>query len=179
MVPTLVENSKLFVYLFVNFFLQIIIMTGKPMYTTSKERIGTVRPCYINNRLKSEVSITLRCQLCSTVTTQHYKSRTVRKVSLQFTHTTSKESAAYPSYINNHLKSEVSIMLHCQLCMFNPLHSSTNQQLFEKHLCNQSSHYEKYRRFPYEGKPSCATAKSTLFAVSKNEWTQRRTLVSP
>ena len=24
--------------------------------------------------------------------------------------------------------------------------------------------------FHYEGKPSCATAKSTLFAVSKDEW---------
>ena len=33
--------------------------------------------------------------------------------------------------------------------------------------------------FPFEGKPSCATAKSTLFAVSKDEWDTRRTLVSP
>ena len=29
--------------------------------------------------------------------------------------------------------------------MFNPLHSSTSQELFEKHLCNQSSHYKKYK----------------------------------
>ena len=29
--------------------------------------------------------------------------------------------------------------------MLNLLHSSTNQELFEKYLCN---HYEKYRRFP-------------------------------
>jgi len=28
--------------------------------------------------------------------------------------------------------------------MFTPLHSSTNQELFEKYICNQSSHYEKY-----------------------------------
>jgi len=28
--------------------------------------------------------------------------------------------------------------------MFTPLHSSTNQELFEKHVCNQSGHYEKY-----------------------------------
>ena len=34
--------------------------------------------------------------------------------------------------------------------MFNPLHSITNQELFEKHLCNQSSHYEKYGRFPLQ-----------------------------
>jgi len=28
--------------------------------------------------------------------------------------------------------------------MFTPLHSSTNQELFEKYICNQSSHYENY-----------------------------------
>ena len=32
--------------------------------------------------------------------------------------------------------------------MFNPLHSITNQELFEKHLYKQSSHYKKYRQFP-------------------------------
>ena len=45
-----------------------------------------------------------------------------------------------------------------------------NQELFEKHLCNQNSHYEYTGNFRYKGKPSCATAKSTLFAVSKDEW---------
>ena len=45
-----------------------------------------------------------------------------------------------------------------------------NQELFEKHLCNQSSHYKKYERFRYEGKLSCATIKSILFTVSKDEW---------
>jgi len=33
------------------------------------------------------------------------------------------------------------------LAMFNMLYSSMNQQLFEKTLCNQSSHYENYGRF--------------------------------
>jgi len=28
--------------------------------------------------------------------------------------------------------------------MFTLLHSSMNQDLFEKYVCNQSSHYEKY-----------------------------------
>jgi len=28
--------------------------------------------------------------------------------------------------------------------MFTPLHSIMNQELFEKYVCNQSSHYEKY-----------------------------------
>ena len=32
-------------------------MTGEPTHTTSKENNGTVRPSYINYRLKSEVSI--------------------------------------------------------------------------------------------------------------------------
>jgi len=29
--------------------------------------------------------------------------------------------------------------------MFTLLHSSMNQELFEKYVCNQSSHYEKYK----------------------------------
>ena len=48
--------------------------------------------------------------------------------------------------------------------MFNLLHSSTNQELFEKHLCNQDSNYEQ---FCYAKK---AITKSTLFAVSEEEW---------
>ena len=54
--------------------------------------------------------------------------------------------------------------------MFNPLHSSMNQELFEKHLCNHNSHYENTDDFCFEGKPSHATTKSTPFAVSKDEW---------
>jgi len=51
--------------------------------------------------------------------------------------------------------------------MFNWLHSNMNQELFEKHLCNQSSHYEKYGRFVTPRKPSRAITKLTLFPVSK------------
>ena len=54
--------------------------------------------------------------------------------------------------------------------MFNPLHNILIQELFEKHLCNQNRHYEKDGRFLLQRKPSNATAKSTLFAVSKDEW---------
>ena len=54
--------------------------------------------------------------------------------------------------------------------MFNALHSISNQELLEKHLCYQNSHYEKYGRFLYKEKPSHATAELTLFAVSKDEW---------
>ena len=43
--------------------------------------------------------------------------------------------------INNHLRSEVSIILHCQLCYT----VVQIKNLFKKHLCH---HYEKYGRFP-------------------------------
>ena len=45
-----------------------------------------------------------------------------------------------------------------------------NQELFKKHLCNHSSHYENMDDFHYKGKPSHATTKLTPFAVSENEW---------
>ena len=66
MVLTLVQNSKLFVHLICFcFFVNKIIMTGEPMHIASKERMAPCAPD-INYRLKSEVTITLRCQLCST-----------------------------------------------------------------------------------------------------------------
>ena len=54
--------------------------------------------------------------------------------------------------------------------MFNLLHSSTNQELLEECLCYQNSHYDNTDDFRYEGKPSRAITKLTLFAVSKDEW---------
>ena len=83
---------------------------------------------------------------------------------------TKRNGAAYPSYINYCLKSEISIIA-LLLAMLNPLNSSTNQELFKKHLCNQNIHYEKYGQFLlHEGKPSHTTVKSIFFAVSKDEW---------
>ena len=58
------------------------------------------------------------------------------------------------------------------LAMFNPLHSITNQELFEK-LCLHTIKITTMKNtddFRYEGKPSRATAKSTLSTVSKDEW---------
>jgi len=52
--------------------------------------------------------------------------------------------------------------------MFNLLCSRTNQQLFKKNFCNQSSHYENYRRF--NESHHVPTTKSTLFMVNKDEW---------
>ena len=54
--------------------------------------------------------------------------------------------------------------------MFNSLHSNTNQELFEKNLCFQNSLYENTDDFRYKEKQSRAIARSTLFAVSKDEW---------
>ena len=62
------------------------------------------------------------------------------------THTASEEKVPHALAINCHLKNEVFIILSFS-AMFNPLHSITNQELCEKHLCNQISHYEKYRQF--------------------------------
>ena len=94
--------------------------------------------------------------------TQHFGSRIAP---LQSTHT-ERNGAVHPN-IYYRLKSEVSTDYASLSAMFNRLHSSTNQELFEKHLCNQNSHYEKYGRFPLRGG---ATTKSTLFAVSKDAW---------
>ena len=74
-----------------------------------------------------------------------------------------------PSYINYHLKSEVSTTLSCQLC-------STLFTAVRIKNCSKSTSAIKIAtmkntdNFRYEGKPSCATAKSTLFAVSKDKW---------
>ena len=54
--------------------------------------------------------------------------------------------------------------------MFNLLRSSVNQEPFKKHLYNQIATMKNMDNFCYNGKPSHATAKSTLFAVSKDEW---------
>ena len=129
---------------------------------------------YINYRLKSEVSITLHCQLCSTCFTA-FGSRTVRNVPLQSTHAERRNGVAHPSY---HLKSEVSIMLRCWLC-------STRYTAVRIKNCLKSTSTIKIatmkntNNFRYEGKPSCDTPKSTLLLSAKMNGTQKRTLVSP
>ena len=46
MVPTLVENSNFFVYLFVNYFCKTKLLCGEPMHTTLKERNGVAQSSY-------------------------------------------------------------------------------------------------------------------------------------
>ena len=74
-----------------------------------------------------------------------------------------------PNFINYRLKGEVSITLRCRLCS-TCYTAIKNQELFEKHLCNQNSHYENTDDFRFEGKPSRAHTKLTHFPVSKDEW---------
>jgi len=47
--------------------------------------------------------------------------------------------------------------------VLNPLYNSTNQQLFEKNLCYQSSHYVIMHNFCYKWRPSCAFHKINTF----------------
>ena len=68
MVPSLVEIP---IFLHTCLLKNKIIMTGEPMHTASKEKNGAA----INYHLKSEVSFTLCCQLCST----HYTALRMKK----------------------------------------------------------------------------------------------------
>ena len=88
----------------------------------------------------------------------------------ELTRTTSKErnGATRPSYQLSS-KNEVPITLHCQLC-------STCYTAVQIKNSSKSTSTVKVATmknmddFCYEGEPSCATAKLTLFAVSKDEW---------
>ena len=80
-----------------------------------------------------------------------------------------RNGAAHLSYINYHLKSEVSIILCCRLC-------STHYIAVQIKNCLKSTSTIKVATmkntddFHYEERPSHATANSTLLAVSKDEW---------
>ena len=86
---------------------------------------------------------------------------------------TERNGAARPSYINYHLKIEVSITLCCWLC-------STHYTAVQIENCSIRTSAIKTAtmkntddfcyNFCYKGKPSCAIAKSTHFAVGKDEW---------
>ena len=54
--------------------------------------------------------------------------------------------------------------------MFNPLHSNTNQELFESTPAIKIATMKNTDDFHFEGKPSRARTKSTPFPVSKDEW---------
>ena len=82
---------------------------------------------------------------------------------------TERNGTAPPGYINYHMKSEVSIMLRCRrgstcytaVRIKNSLKSTSAIKIAT--MTNTDDCYA-------EGKPSRAIAKSTLFAVSEDEW---------
>ena len=142
-------------------------MTGEPTHITSEMAQCTVA-IYISYRLKSEVSITLRCQLCSNCHTAFWIKNCSKSISTIYAYR-KKEWCRAPCYINYHPKSEVSITLHRQLC-------STGYTAVQIQNCSKSTSAIKIATMTntdyclYKGKPSRAIAKSTLFAVSKDEW---------
>jgi len=79
---------------------------------------------------------------------------------------------ACPTYVFIVWKEDVSLP-----AMFNLLCSSTNQQLFKKNFCNQSSHYKNYGRII--GSHNVPTTKLTLFVVNKDEWYTKEAMLSP
>ena len=98
---------------------------------------------------------------------QHFGSRTVQKAPLQLMHI-ERNGAAHPSYINYHLESELSITLCCWLC--STLYTAVRIENYSKSTSAIKTATMKTKDdFHYEGKPSRAIAKSTLFAVSKDE----------
>ena len=115
--------------------------------------------------LKSEVSITLHCQLCSTRTNQELFEKHLCNPHIP----KERVGAACPSYINYCLKSEVSITLRCWLC--STCYTAVRiKNCFKNTSAIEVATMKNMDDFCYEGKPSRATTKSRLFAVSKDEW---------
>ena len=139
-------------------------MTGEPTHTTSEMTPHAPAMLIIVCKVKYPL-----CFIVSYVQpiTQHFESKTIRKVPLQSPHT-ERNGVVHPGYNNYRLKSEISIMLRCCLC-------STHYTAVRIKNCSKSTstitrtYYNKITAikntddFHYEGKPSCANAKSTLF----------------
>ena len=100
---------------------------------------------------------------------QHFESRTFRKAPLQSTHI-KRNYDAHPGYINNYcLKSEVSLTLRCRLC--STCYTAVQIKNYLKSaFAIKIATMTNTDDFCYKGKPSHAIVKSTLFAVSKDEW---------
>jgi len=121
---------------------------------------------------ESEVSITILCLLCSPCYTAAWIKNCSKSTSIIKVATTKNMMVPHAPVIVWNWS------IHCPSlsAMFDSLHSSTNQELFEKHLC-KSSHYEKYGRFLLtQRKPSHATTELMLPLSAKMKGTQR---VSP
>ena len=98
--------------------------------------------------------------------TYHYEARTAQKAPLQSTYTTSKKINEHTPVISIKIW-KIKYPLRFVLSYVQPLTQQYNQELFKKHHYNQSSHYENADNFRYEGKPSHATAQSTLLCCQQ------------
>jgi len=120
---------------------------------------------------ESEISITVVCLLQGAVCSPRYTAVWIKNC---LKSTSVIKVAAMKNTMVPHAPVIVwNWSIHCPSlsAMFYSLHSSTNQELFKKHLCSKCSHYEKYGRFLVtQRKLSCATTRLTLFTVSKDEW---------
>ena len=128
-----------------------------------------MRPSYINYHLKSEVSITLGCQLCSICYTVIQIKNFSGSTSTIYAYQKSKEMVPHPNFINYCLKSEVFITLRCWLC-------STRYTAIRIKNCLKSTFVIKIAtvkntdNFHFKGKSLHAHAKLTPFPFSKDEW---------
>ena len=111
--------------------------------------------------LKSEVSITLPCQLCST----RYAAFRIKNCS--------KSTSAIHVYLKKWCRVPPLYQLSYEKLS---IHYATCYAAFQIENCLKSTSAIKIAtmtntdNFHYKGKPSHAIAKSTLFAVSKDEW---------
>jgi len=122
---------------------------------------------------ESEVSITVLCLLCLSCYTA-VKIKDCSKITSVIKVATVKNTMMLctPVIVWNW-----SIHFLSLSAIVNSLHSSTNQELFEKHLCNLGSHFV---RFPVCKGSHHVQPPSQHFSLSaKINGTQRRTMVSP
>jgi len=122
---------------------------------------------------ESEVSFTILCLLCSP-----------RYTAVRIKNCSKSTSVIKVPTTRNMMVPRAPVIvwnrsIHCPslAAMFDLLHSSTNQKVFEKHLCIKNSHYEKFlvtQRKPSCTVRACATTKLTHFTVSKDEWNTKQ-----
>ena len=109
----------------------------------------------------------LRCQLCST----HYTAVRIKNC-LKSTSETQKKGLRWcrtPQLCKLSSEREVYITFRCWLC--STRHTAVRIKSYSKSTSAiEVATMKNTDDFHYEGKPSCATTKSTLFAANKDEW---------
>ena len=107
-------------------------------------------PSYINFCLKSHYApLSIMFNLLHSSTNQQLLENDLCN---QISHYKKYGGAVYPSYINYYLKIEASIILLCQQCSTPYTAVWIKTYVKSTLICNQDSHYEKYRWFQlYKG----------------------------